>query len=524
MRATLLFFLLFCTASSFKILIYSPRFGRSHVTFLGGIADVLVQEGMDVTIVMPTMNPFVHTNGTKLVTKVIHIDQDPRVMSFYNDPHTKEGIWTLDSVNPLADKYLMDRVREAHVHQCEKTLKQRELIEQLRNEKFDLGISAVFDLCGLGLFDEIGLKSTVLANSGAAMLFEKIADIFGAPNVPAVLPGGFSDVSNEMTYSQRIVNLVKVYFAKWWVESVRDAEQEVMEKVLGRKVDIDQKIAEASFMLINSHPLLDFPRPLTERIVSIGGISVPKAKPLDEYWEGVVSARKATVLLSFGSVAQSAVMPDEMKKAILNTFSRFPDVTFIWKYEVDEHEVAKDVPNVITNKWVPQNDLLAHRNVKAFITHAGMNSILESSHLGVPVLCIPLFADQLRNAQMVKRLGSARSIDKKQLYDPDVLEANIRELLEDQSYRSNATRLSKMMAKRPRDQRDQLVKHIKFAAEFGSLPEYRIPQLPFVQYYMLDIFIPLFVIAITMALGLLYGITTVIRKVLAVNAPKQKRS
>lgn len=63
------------------------------------------------------------------------------------------------------------------------------------------------------------------------------------------------------------------------------------------------------------------------------------------------------MLVSFGSVAKSAFMPPELKQTMLNTFSRFPDIMFIWKYEDDDLDVSK-FKNVIISKWLPQNDLL----------------------------------------------------------------------------------------------------------------------------------------------------------------------
>lgn len=56
---------------------------------------------------------------------------------------------------------------------------------------------------------------------------------------------------------------------------------------------------------------------------------------------------------SFGTVAKSQTMPDSTKKA----FSEFPDITFLWKYEIEDG-LAKDYPNVITDSWWPQTELL----------------------------------------------------------------------------------------------------------------------------------------------------------------------
>lgn len=47
----------------------------------------------------------------------------------------------------------------------------------------------------------------------------------------------------------------------------------------------------------------------------------------------------------------------------------------------------------------------------AFITHGGVNSIMESVTRGVPLICIPLFADQSRNALAVeyRKIGISAS-------------------------------------------------------------------------------------------------------------------
>uniref|UniRef100_A0A914VX53 UDP-glucuronosyltransferase n=1 Tax=Plectus sambesii TaxID=2011161 RepID=A0A914VX53_9BILA len=68
-------------------------------------------------------------------------------------------------------------------------------------------------------------------------------------------------------------------------------------------------------------------------------------------------------------------------------------------------ELASNVKNVYLESWVPQVDLLGHPNVKAFVTHGGQNSILETVYAGKPVLTIPCFADQFRNAAMVEKKG-----------------------------------------------------------------------------------------------------------------------
>ncbi|KIH46185.1 hypothetical protein ANCDUO_23764 [Ancylostoma duodenale] len=64
---------------------------------------------------------------------------------------------------------------------------------------------------------------------------------------------------------------------------------------------------------------------------------------------------------------------------IVKTFALFPNITFIWKYESDDYnEVFKAHSNIYPMKWIPQIDLLADPRLSLFITHGGMNSILEA--------------------------------------------------------------------------------------------------------------------------------------------------
>lgn len=47
---------------------------------------------------------------------------------------------------------------------------------------------------------------------------------------------------------------------------------------------------------------------------------------------------------------------------------------------------------------------VAHPNLKLFITHGGISSIQESTYNGVPMIVLPLFADQDYNAYRIEAL------------------------------------------------------------------------------------------------------------------------
>ena len=103
---------------------------------------------------------------------------------------------------------------------------------------------------------------------------------------------------------------------------------------------------------------------------------------------------------------------------ILKAFATFPNVTFLWKYEDDcgnDTTPFGDYDNVILKSWIPQTDLLGDDRVKAFITHAGMNSLLESSYRGKPMITVPLFGDQYVNAKTTREAGISLLIKRTEL-------------------------------------------------------------------------------------------------------------
>lgn len=72
---------------------------------------------------------------------------------------------------------------------------------------------------------------------------------------------------------------------------------------------------------------------------------------------------------------------------------------------------------IITN--IPRYKFSGHPNVKLFITQGGLQSLEEALFLGVPVLVLPFFGDQLSNAKRVTEHGLGLSLDHKTLEVPE---------------------------------------------------------------------------------------------------------
>lgn len=66
---------------------------------------------------------------------------------------------------------------------------------------------------------------------------------------------------------------------------------------------------------------------------------------------------------------------------------------------------------------------IAHKNVKAFISHCGMAGTYEAISEAVPLILMPLFSDQLSNAAILEEKGVGVYLDLFSVTTEKVLDA-----------------------------------------------------------------------------------------------------
>lgn len=160
-----------------------------------------------------------------------------------------------------------------------------------------------------------------------------------------------------------------------------------------------------------------------------------------------------------------------------------------------------------------KNSHLAHPKTKLLIAHGGYNSFLEASKAGVPVILMPLFADQFINAKRAQRFGFCEVLDKLAL-SPEKIASAINKILSDSkylsfyaifsktiycSYEKNAKKLSLMLAEKPSSDPHAILKHrLKLAT--SSREHYALKAAQkhnFFEFYNLDLIsIPLCIIVL----------------------------
>lgn len=87
-------------------------------------------------------------------------------------------------------------------------------------------------------------------------------------------------------------------------------------------------------------------------------------------------------------------------------------------------------PSIRFIKWAPQVAILNHQAVRVFLSHGGLESIFEATYSGTPILTMPFFGDQYRNARKVVEMGYGGFTDRF-TQTPHSLYNKMRHMLED---------------------------------------------------------------------------------------------
>ncbi|EGT51652.1 hypothetical protein CAEBREN_06160 [Caenorhabditis brenneri] len=387
---------------SYKILMYSNLFGHSHVKMLAAAADILTDAGHNVTVLMPVMDPLLRNKTSLKTTKnTIFVDPSPNVeMLMEQMREFLTNLWTADNANPLVMLAKAGDMARTFAEQCERVMSEPGLIEKLKAENYDLAITEPFDTCGYALFEAIDIRAHVAILS--ASRFDHVTEVIGQPIAASYVPGTQSTMGDRMTMGQRLGNYIQYFFGSYFFSNVGDADFQAAKKIVPIKRSWREVLPEASFILTNQMPLLEFPAPTFDKIVPIGGLSVKTDKKhlkLDEKWSKILGIRKQNVFISFGSNAKSVDMPEEFKQSLLQVFKAMPETTFIWKYENAKDKIVDHLDNVYLGEWLPQNELLADPRLSVFITHGGLGSVTELAMMGKPAVmvsfCYSLFQDQI---------------------------------------------------------------------------------------------------------------------------------
>uniref|UniRef100_A0AC34Q6P3 Glucuronosyltransferase n=1 Tax=Panagrolaimus sp. JU765 TaxID=591449 RepID=A0AC34Q6P3_9BILA len=301
-----------------------------------------------------------------------------------------------------------------------------------------------------------------------------------------------TSMTPEMRFEERVLNLRLYLTSEMEFKRLTTHSEfidDIMFEINKKKFNVLKKAMSASCIFVNSEEHLEFPRPINHKLIYIGGFDFPqqfKAPKLID--KTVLSKADKFILVSFGSVTKTELMPEKLKNAVLETTRNFPDIIFLVKDDVKNGIWDENYPNVYYQKWFPQVDLLNFDKTIAMITHAGMNSVIQIAYSGVPSLLLPQYADQFRNAALFTYRKTGITLQKHETTVESITEA-LKKIIHEPEIRQNAQKLASVIKSKPFSAKERLLKYVNFTVEHGDKDYLDLPgrHLNFVERYSLDV-------------------------------------
>ncbi|BFZ10334.1 hypothetical protein BsWGS_13372 [Bradybaena similaris] len=270
----------------------------------------------------------------------------------------------------------------------------------------------------------------------------------------------------------------------------------------------NELMSQAEVYIVESDPISDYPRPTVPNVKLVGGLSISTSKSIQEPFKSFLERSEKSgvgvAVLSFGSLFMN--IPKEFEAKLVTALRRL-SVNTIWRANV----TSPDPNKILTSTWLPQNDLLAHKNVKVFISHSGAHSLYESLYHAVPTVCLPLFFDQQFNADRAEDKGYCLSLDVFKASADDLVRV-IEQVVSSKEMKakvSTASEIYRQLYKNPRQEAAFWLDHVmRYGGEYMRYSGQKIPMTLFIMDYVL-----VFITGVVFTLAFLIIVLTV-KKVL----------
>lgn len=291
-------------------------------------------------------------------------------------------------------------------------------------------------------------------------------------------------------------------------------QDKVLRKHFGDTMPPIGKLADRfDLLLVNSHPFLAEPIPMVPGIVHMGGcrfMESSKNMTLPQDLKNILdNAKNGFIYFSMGSNVKVKQFSNEMRTAILSAFAELP-YTVLWKSDIDLENKPK---NVIIRSWCPQMEILSHPNILLFIFQGGMQSTEEAIEYKVPLVGIPVFADQYMNVQILKSRGVAVDLQLHEL-SKETFKRAILKVITNPSYKENVRKLRYLLHDLPRHPMENAMWWIEHVIRHNGAKHLRCRSKDMEYYKLLhlDIFGALLVLCVLLLGLLFFGLRFVYRK------------
>ncbi|CAG0884011.1 unnamed protein product [Cyprideis torosa] len=487
-----------------NILLLSPICARSHIHMYSAFADGLADRCHNVTLLVSKPGPSSNKNVTQLTDPVFE-EVSNELFHFRMNEMPEHSISALF----MGIMMFMHKTKSA----CERYM-QVDLVNRMlkSDDHYDLLLVSphLAEECVLSFVHKYSkIPWAYIFSSTSAPWLEVY---MGFPTHYSYHPCAFGSFSDKMDFTERVQNTMLC----WWGYLARRYWSEPrVHQVLRDTYDpnippLDEIQRTASMVLLNQHSgLWEAPYPQNPDTIMIGGLHARPAKNLPKELKDFADAGPF-IFVSFGSAMRAEYMPAKYRKALVEAFRELKEFRILWKWEETD---TTDIPsNVKVTKWAPQQDVLGHRNIKVFVTHGGLMSMQEATYHAVPMLGIPIGAEQWYNVRWLTEQMGGLQLKWTEL-STDKLVQSIRKLAKDQRYSSAAQERSDILKNQLTSPMERGVFWTEYLIRHNGAPHLRSAgrDLNLFQFYSLDVYSFLLMIVLMLGFFGYYGLRSCYR-------------
>ncbi|XP_018561500.1 UDP-glucuronosyltransferase 2B15-like [Anoplophora glabripennis] len=409
-----------------NILALVPTTSYSHQIAYAPLWKALSLNGHNVTLLTP--NPM---NNPKL-TNLTEISMNWAYQFVANLSYKTEfeiTMWNFHTTLSTGMDFLCDKVLSSHVGQ-----------DLLHNEhNFDLVF--VENVCPelLGFAEIYNCPKVLIATMSLSSIFYNILGDFAHP---ISHPEFVVSFQGQLSFRERLIStIVTLYLHYTFAYILFPKKQKMLQTYFNNTSTIPELIRSIDMLFLNENPHLHGPRPTGPATITIGGHR------------------------------------DDLSLESLPTV--------LWKFET---KIINLPENIRTAKWLPQQKILNHPNLKLFICQGGLQSIEEAIYGEVPFVIIPFIADQFQNAKMLENKDIAIVLDRKTL-TKNVLNNAIMKVMNDTNYYEGVKKLKKLILDEPMTGLQKAVWWTEYIIRNKGAKHLKNPaaSIPLYQYYLLDV-------------------------------------
>lgn len=377
---------------------------------------------------------------------------------------------------------------------CEAILGDEGLKSRLRSANFSLAlVDIIANECSLALAFDLNLPVVGFWGFSFQGAESRAAGVFQSP---ALVPNFLSEVGATMTFTERVWNTLVMLAETAIITYHFTVTDGHIKRLLPSSPTSRELLREMEVVLVHSHWFIDYPKLMPPHVQYIGCIQCGPPSPLPPDLEEWVSGagEAGAIVFSLGYTGYEAnTVPPHIMEAFVNAFARLPQRVLL-RFNAARLSVIPD--NVKVLEWFPQHDLLAHPNTRLFVTHCGQNGLNEAVYHGVPIVALPVFADQGDNARRVVDHGLGLAIDKDSISESVVFET-ITTVLNDTRYTETVKRFSSLWQEEGESGAERGARWLERVHRYGRLTHLRMPgaHLSFSQYFALDVAVFLILVA-----------------------------